>query len=126
MNPHAIFGVSVLMSFIAFGVVGRLYIVPRLGSVSRASAVVALTTPHMFRFVGLSFLVPGVVASPLPGPFAQPAAYGDLGAAILAVVAVFALSARMPWAVVLVWIFNLWGAADLLHAFYQRPIRRRR
>ena len=33
---------------------------------------------HSFRFVGLSFLIPGVVSPDLPVAFAAPAAYGDL------------------------------------------------
>jgi hypothetical protein len=75
--------------------------------------------PHTFRFIGLSFLVPGVVSPSLPAAFAAPAAYGDLAAAILAVVATMALSRRASLATLLVWLFNVWGAADLLFAFYQ-------
>jgi len=51
--------------------------------------------------------------------FAQPAAYGDLGATVLAVLTVLALSARLSWAIPVAWVFNLWGAVDLLNAFYQ-------
>jgi hypothetical protein len=63
--------------------------------------------------------VPGVVSPALPPAFAALAAYGDLAAAILAVVAAIALSGRAPLATLLVWLFNVWGAADLLFAFYQ-------
>ena len=73
----------------------------------------------MFRFVGLSFLVPGVVSPVLSPAFAAPAAYGDLIAALLAIIATIALSARAAWATALVWLFNIWGAGDLLYAFYQ-------
>ncbi len=76
--------------------------------------------PHMFlRFIGLSFLVPGVVSPLLPAGFAIPAAYGDFIAGILAVVATLALVNRTSWAAKSVWLFNIWGAADLLFAFYQ-------
>lgn len=64
------------------------------------------------RFIGLSFLVPGVVSPSLPPAFAAPAAYGDLVAALLAVAASIALSARLPLAMLLVWLFNVWGTAD--------------
>jgi hypothetical protein len=30
-----------------------------------------------------------------------------------------ALSARASWAIPIVWVFNVWGAADLLNAFYE-------
>ena len=48
MTPPAVFGLSVLMSFVAFGIVTRLYIWPRLRSISREDALVALTVPHTF------------------------------------------------------------------------------
>ena len=119
MTVVALFGLSVLMSFLAFGIVTRLYIWPRVDAAAREDALAALAAPHMFRFVGLSFLVPGVVSPNLSPDFAQPAAYGDLGATVLAVLTVLALSARLSWAILVAWVFNLWGAVDLLNAFYQ-------
>ena len=119
MDIQALFGLSILMSFVAFGLVAKLYIWPRLRILERDDALLPLVVPHAFRFVGLSFLVPGVVSSSLPPAFAAPAAYGDLIAAILAVAVVIALSRRASSAILLVWLFNLWGAADLLFAFYQ-------
>lgn len=72
-----------------------------------------------FRFIGLSFLVPGVVSASLPKKRAAPAAYGDLIAGIFAVVATVALAERAGWAEVAVWGFNVVGAADLLFAFFK-------
>jgi len=122
MNVAALFGLSVLMSFLAFGVVTKLYLLPRLRPMRREEAILPLVVPHAFRFVGLSFLVPGVVSRSLPHAFAAPAAYGDLLAAVLAIIATLALSARARWAIAVVWVFNLWGTADLLHAIYQGQI----
>ena len=123
MNVGVLFGLSVLMSFVAFGLVTALYIWPRVRIVRREDALTALLVPHTFRFVGLSFLVPGVVAASLPSAFAAPAAYGDLIAALLAIAAILALTNRASWAIPLVWLFNVWGAGDLLNAFYQAQIR---
>ena len=122
MTIEALFGISILMSFVAFGIVTKLYIWPRLRSLPREQALVPLVIPHTFRFVGLSFLVPGVVSPTLPSAFSNPAAYGDLVAAILAVVATLALAAHASWALAIVWVFNLWGTADLLHAIYQGQV----
>jgi hypothetical protein len=72
---------------------------------------------HSFRFIGLAFLVPGVVSSDLPPAFAHSAAYGDIIAAILALLAL--ISPRSASGVVIAWIFSLWGTADLFNAFYQ-------
>jgi len=119
MGIQALFGLSILMSFVAFGLVTKLYILPRLRILQRDDALVPLLLFHTFRFEGLSFLVPGVVSPSLPSAFAAPAAYGDFLAAVLAVAATLAVTRRASWAIVLVWLFNLWGTADLLNAFYQ-------
>ena len=85
-----------------------------------AVALTVLVAPHMFwRFMGLSFLVPGVVSPSLPADFAVPAAYGDLIAGLLAIVTTIALSQRAPWAIPAAWVFNVWGAADLILALLQ-------
>jgi hypothetical protein len=122
MNVAALFGISILMSFLSFGIITRLYTWPRIRSMNPRDAVVPPVVIHTTRFAGLSFLFPGVVSASLPSGFAAPAAYGDLIAAVLAMIAVWALTARFPWALPFVWIFNVWGAADLLNAFYQGEI----
>ena len=122
MSSDALFGLSILMSFVAVGIVTKVYVWPRLRDLRRADALLPLLIPHTFRFVGLSFLIPGVASPSLSRAFAVPAAYGDLIAAILADVATLALAARASWAVAIVWLFNVWGTGDLLHAIYQGQI----
>ena len=124
MKVEVLFGLSVLMSFLACAIVTKLYILPRLRVMQREEALLPLVVPHTFRFVGLSFLVPGVVSPALSSAFAAPAAYGDLVAAILAIIATLALSARAAWAIAVVWAFNVWGTVDLLNAIYQGQIGR--
>jgi hypothetical protein len=122
MSSDALFGLSILMSFLAFGIVTKVYIWPRLRAMRRTEALIPLVLPHTFRFIGLSFLIPGVVSPSLSPAFAIPVAYGDLVAAILAGIATLALAARASWAIPMVWVFNVWGAVDLLHAVYQGQI----
>lgn len=122
MTSGALFGLSVLMSFIAFGLVTKLYIWPRIRTMRGDDALIALLVPHTFRFVGLGFLVPGVVSPSLPAAFAFPAAIGDLIAAALAVISILGLTARASWAIPSVWAFSIWGAVDLLFAIYQGEI----
>lgn len=117
MDPLALFGISVVLSFVAWGFVSARYLWPRLRVLGRADALQPLLMLHTFRFAGLAFLIPGVVSPDLPAAFARPAAYGDLLAAVLALVALLAL--RTPAATALVWLFNVWGTLDLLYAFYQ-------
>jgi len=104
-------------SFITWGILVVWYIWPELRRQSRAHALRPLLLLHCFRFVGLSFLVPGVVSPDLPSAWALPAAYGDIIAAALALLAMAVVKSRLELA--FVWLFNLWGSADLLYAFYQ-------
>src|SRR5262245_20372068 len=117
MPPQALFGTSIALSFIAWGIIAARYLWPALRIQPRVGALRPLLLLHSFRFIGLAFLVPGVVSPDLPAAFARPAAYGDLVAAVLALLALEALPSRLG--IVLVWVFNLWGSADLLYAFYQ-------
>jgi len=102
---------------IAWGIVAAQYIWPELRDQPRAQALRPLLVLHSFRFIGLAFLVPGVVSLELSAAFAHLAAYGDLLAAVLAVLALAGLQTKPG--LLLVWVFNLWGTADLLYAFYQ-------
>jgi hypothetical protein len=111
------FFVSIAFSLIAWGIVTARYIWPKLRLRPRAEALQPLLILHSFRFIGLSMLVPGVVSTDLPSAFAHPAAYGDIIAAILALVSLLLLPRAAGVAVA--WIFNIWGAADLFNAFYQ-------
>jgi hypothetical protein len=72
---------------------------------------------HSFRFIGLAFLVPGVVSPDLPRAFATSAAFGDIVAATLAQLSLLSLGSAPG--VVIAWIFSVWGSLDLVNAFYQ-------
>jgi hypothetical protein len=111
------FLVSIAFSLIAWGMVTARYIWPELRLRQRAEALRPLLILHSFRFIGLSMLVPGVVSPDLPPAFAHPAAFGDIIAAILALLSLLLLPRAAGVAVA--WIFNLWGLADLFNAFYQ-------
>ena len=82
MTVQLLFGMSVAFGFIAWAVVAALYIWPQLRNRSRVDALQPLLVLHTFRFIGLSFLVRGVVSPDLPIAFARDAAYGDIVAAI--------------------------------------------
>jgi hypothetical protein len=113
----AIFGICVVLGFVVWGTIAAQYLWPALRSLPRGRALRLLLLVHSFRFIGLAFLVPGVVSPGLPAEFARPAAYGDLIAAVLALVAFAALASK--FGIGLVWVFNLWGVADLLYALHQ-------
>jgi hypothetical protein len=111
------FGISVILSFISWGIIAKRYIWPALRRVPRTEALRPLLLLHTFRFVGLAFLIPGVVSPDLPIAFARPAAYGDLTTSIFALLAIATLGSSLG--IILVWAFNILGSADLLYAFYE-------
>ena len=111
------FFVSIAFSLAAWGIVTARYIWPALRVRPRAEALRPLLFLHSFRFIGLAFLVPGVVSPDLPSAFARSAAYGDIVAAILALLSLLLLPSAAG--VAAAWIFNFWGTVDILNAFYQ-------
>lgn len=108
--------VSLTLGVLSYGLIARWYVMPALATRSRVDALIPLVLPHAFRYIGLAFLIPGVVAHDTSSTFALPAAYGDLAASLLALLAVVALRSRWSLAIPLVWIFNLEGSLDLLFA----------
>ena len=74
MQSQFAFFVSIAFSVIAWGVVAARYIWPELRLRSQAEALRPLLILHSFRFIGLAFLVPGVVSPDVPSAFAQSAA----------------------------------------------------
>src|ERR1700733_11137234 len=117
MPTIGLFGINIAFAFTAWAVVTVLYIWPQLRARPRIEALRPLLVLNTFRFGGLAFLVPGVVSPDLPVTFARDAAFGDIIAAGLALLTLAAL--RSKTAIFLVWVFNIWGALDLLNAFYQ-------
>lgn len=116
MTPQAIFLLQFSLSLLVFGLLARWVLAPWLAKQSQHNALFWLTIPHAFRYIGMVFLVPGVVAQPLPDSFAIAAAYGDLLTGILALLALIALRAGWTGAVAAVWLFNVVGTVDLFNA----------
>ncbi len=111
------FFVSIAFSLIAWGIVTVRYVWPELRLRQRAEALRPVLILHSFRFIGLAFLIPGVVSPDLPSTFAHSAAYGDIIAAMLALLSLLLLPSAAG--VAGAWIFSVWGSADILNAFYQ-------
>ena len=117
MRAQICFFVSIVFSFVAWGTVTASLILPELRRRSRNEALRPLLMFHSFRFVGLAFLVPGVVSPDLPAVFAESAAYGDIVAAALALLTLALLPGRPG--IFAAWIVNLWGSADIINANYE-------
>src|SRR6201998_4791467 len=91
MPSPILFGISDAFGLAAWGAVAWQYIWPELRAAGSPENLKPILLLHGFRFLGLVFVVPGVVSPELPTAFAQPVAYGDLIAAILALLALATL-----------------------------------
>ena len=111
-----LFAINVVFGMAVWGAVTWHYIWPALRERSSPENLKPILLLHGFRFLGLAFVVPGVVSPVLPAAFAQSVAYGDFITSILALVALSALGTRAGTMVG--WVFNTFGMADLVFAFY--------
>jgi hypothetical protein len=84
MNQTSILITSMTIGFVRWAIIANLWLIPWLKNNPFHKGLALLTIPHVFRYIGLSFLITGVTTSPLDPRFAAPAAYGDLIAAVLA------------------------------------------
>jgi hypothetical protein len=108
--------VNLLFSTLVFWIAARIYILPRLPERRPQTVLLPILLLHSTRHLGLMFLAPGATYAGLPQQFAYPAAFGDLLAALLALVAIPAVAQEARSARLLVWIFNLEGTLDLIAA----------
>ena len=122
MEIMEIFGLQFLLSTIGVALVARWYIAPRLSALPTAKALQLLLLPHMFRHLGLVFVVPALVGENLDPSFAAGAAYGDLASGLLAIVAALLLQAKWRGATAVVWLFNIVGTFDLVNALRQAEV----
>ena len=119
MPRDLILPLSIVLGLTTYGLIAKWYVMPSLLALPRARALVPLLLFHCSRFIGLAFLIPGVTSQPLDPRFANPAAYGDLLAALLALLGILALRQGWRAAIALVWVFNVEGILDLLNAVTQ-------
>jgi len=108
--------VNLLFSTLVFWIAAKLYLLPRLAEFEPRTILLPILLLHAMRHLGLMFLAPGAVFPGVPSQFAYPAAFGDLLAAVLALIAIPAVATRWRYAKLLVWIFNIEGTLDLIDA----------
>lgn len=116
MPTDLILPTSMTLAILSFGLIANWYIWPMLQQLPRERALIPLLFPHAFRALGLTFLIAGITTQPLDPRFANYAAYGDLLAAFLALLAIFALRNKWRSAIALVWLANIEGFFDLVDA----------
>jgi len=108
--------VNLLFSTLVFAIAAKLYLLPKLSELEPRSVVLPILLLHAFRHLGLMFLAPGAVFPGIPQQLTYPAAFGDLLAAALALIAIPAVVRQSRLARPLVGLFNLEGTLDLIAA----------
>ena len=108
--------VNLVLSTFVFWVAARIYVMPKLPELSPRAVLLPILLLHSTRHLGLMFLAPGATYAGIPPQFARPAAFGDLLAAVLALVAIPAVARRAGGGRLLVWLFNIEGTVDLIVA----------
>ena len=117
MSPETLFRIHLVLGYVAWLLCFSAYIWPRLKAMDRIEGQRAIATLHSFRFFGLVFIVPGVVAPNLPTGFAAFAAYGDFATGLLAIAALLTVRIR-PTFWLFVVAFNIVGAIDIVVDYY--------
>src|SRR6201988_2671100 len=115
MPSAALFAIIVTFGLAAWGTVAWHYIWPALRERPSPENLKPILLLHGFRFLGLAFLLPGVVSPDLPAAFAQPVAYGDFITAVLALLALASLGSRTG--ILMTGVFNAAGTIDLDSGF---------
>jgi hypothetical protein len=117
MSPENIFGVQLVLGYVAWLLFFGVYARPKLKAMDRVAAHRAIATLHSFRFFGLVFILPGFVGLHLPASFATFAAYGDLATGVLAMLALLTVRTRpLFWSFVVA--FNVVGIVDIVVDYY--------
>jgi len=108
--------VNLLFNILVFWIAAKLYVFPRLNELQPRVVLMPILLLHSTRHLGLMFLAPGSTYPGLSRAFTYPAAFGDLLAAVLALVALAAVVKNWSSARFLVWVFALEGTIDLINA----------
>ena len=107
---------NLALDTLVFWIAARLYVLPRVKELKPRTVVLPILLLHSTRHLGLMFLAEGATYPGISPVFARPAAFGDLLAAVLSLVAIPAVVAGSSAARVLVILFSLEGTIDLIAA----------
>ena len=119
MSSFYLLNLQSTLSLVVFALIAMWYIAPRLKKMELNDALVVLALVHVFRYTPMTLLVPGQVSADIPADVANTIAYGDLTSGLLALVAVLFLRYRWTGALIVTWLLNLVGLADIVLALVQ-------
>jgi hypothetical protein len=119
IDPLVLFSIQFTFALVAYALIARWYVWPRIGSLTPLVALVPSVWVHVFRVVGGSILAPGSVGPGVPAAFREMIGYGDMVTAALALITLIALRIQGSRAIWLVWVFVVVGLIDTTNAVIQ-------
>jgi hypothetical protein len=118
-EPIVLFGIQFTLTLVAYVLIARWYVAPRLSGLPSAVALAPLLWVHVFRIVGGTILAPGAVGPGVPTEFREMIGYGDMVTGALALLALIALRVRLTHALAFVWVCVTVGMIDTVNAIIQ-------
>lgn len=115
MNNWMILGGQSVIGFVVYALIFFWYVQPSLSKLPFEKAVLPMLLLHGFRFAGFTLLVVGQIDPSISREELSAIAYGDLLAAISALIAALALRGQSSLAVPLIWLFTFIGFADIVN-----------
>ncbi len=110
----AVFAGMALLSGVAWALVLRTVVLPRLKGVERRRKLQLLLLPQQFRHISALLLIPGVASPSLDPGWVRWLVIGDVATALLAIAAVLALDLKSRAGIPLAWLASVVGLVDLL------------
>jgi hypothetical protein len=112
MELKAALGLSQLISLLVFATIAKWYVAPWIKTRERATALIALIWPHVFRYVALQAYSAQHAGFPISDAGLEQIVYGDVGGMVVAFAAIVALQHRARVAIQLVWLLIVATVAD--------------
>lgn len=117
MATHQLLALQFGTNLLTYTCVLVWFVWPRLRGRPREEALVPLIMAHTIRTLGLFAMMPAFSGPDVAGSiWARHVVFGDLTAVLLALLAVGLLRHRHRFGLAAAWVFNVWGAADVLNA----------
>jgi hypothetical protein len=114
-----IFTIQFALGLVVYGIYAQLFFLPKMKLLPRQRALMVLTSPHAFRYLGLYALTQAAYNPDISQVWANSTAYGDLATQIAAAIALVSLYRGWGIAIPFVWLCNLLG----LYAFVDSTLK---
>lgn len=118
MSNIVILNLQFVMALGAYVVIYRIYLQRWFRAQPFGTAVLPLLLLHVFRYMGLTLVVPGQIDPSIPMHALQVMAWGDFASGVFALLAAIAVHHRWSIATALVALFSLVGIGDLVTVGY--------